>query len=215
MWRGEESCFYRNSKSDPSAVQPVACRYTDCAIPRLPKIIFILKYIRIYTDNSETYVHLCVPPCSSERRVVENVIKSVAKENGMLKWQEEWTNTIKRTVTQFFLSSVLQRLRLAIMVTGHGKTRSYMYRFRITEGETCTCKKGPQTVGHLLLECDIPTTARSRLKKHITTKGDNWPVSNDKLTTKTKLNSVSLVRERTIPTERRPLVGEVSANFCG
>ena len=34
-------------------------------------------------------------------------------------------------------------------------------------------------------------------------------------TTKTKLNSVALVRERTIPTERPPPVGEVSANFCG
>jgi len=30
-----------------------------------------------------------------------------------------------------------------------------------------------------------------------------------------KLNSVALVRTRTIPTERPPLVGEVSANFCG
>jgi hypothetical protein len=32
---------------------------------------------------------------------------------------------------------------------------------------------------------------------------------------KTKLNSMALVRERTIPTERPPPVGEVSANFCG
>ena len=30
-----------------------------------------------------------------------------------------------------------------------------------------------------------------------------------------KKNSVALVRERTIPTERPPSVGEVSANFCG
>jgi hypothetical protein len=30
-----------------------------------------------------------------------------------------------------------------------------------------------------------------------------------------RTNSVALVRERTIPTERPPLVGEVSANFCG
>ena len=29
------------------------------------------------------------------------------------------------------------------------------------------------------------------------------------------LNSVALVRERTIPTERPPPVGEVSANLCG
>jgi hypothetical protein len=28
-------------------------------------------------------------------------------------------------------------------------------------------------------------------------------------------DSVALVRERTIPTERPSLVGEVSANFCG
>ena len=32
---------------------------------------------------------------------------------------------------------------------------------------------------------------------------------------KLKLNSVALVRERTIPTERPPPVGEVCANFCG
>ena len=30
-----------------------------------------------------------------------------------------------------------------------------------------------------------------------------------------KKNSMALVRERTIPTERPPPVGEVSANFCG
>ena len=30
-----------------------------------------------------------------------------------------------------------------------------------------------------------------------------------------KLNFVALVRGRTIPTERPPPVGEVSANFCG
>jgi len=29
------------------------------------------------------------------------------------------------------------------------------------------------------------------------------------------LNSVALVRTRTIPTERPPPIGEVSANFCG
>jgi hypothetical protein len=31
----------------------------------------------------------------------------------------------------------------------------------------------------------------------------------------TNNNSVALVREQTIPTERLPLVGEISANFCG
>jgi hypothetical protein len=31
---------------------------------------------------------------------------------------------------------------------------------------------------------------------------------------KTKLNSAALVRERTIQTERPPLVGKISAEFC-
>jgi len=44
-----------------------------------------------------------------------------------------------------------------------------------------------------------------------------WNTSNCEhyIELKLKLNSVALVRERTIPTERPPLVGEVGANFCG
>jgi hypothetical protein len=34
-------------------------------------------------------------------------------------------------------------------------------------------------------------------------------------TYKTKLNSMVWVRERTTPTKRPPLLGEVIANFCG
>ena len=37
----------------------------------------------------------------------------------------------------------------------------------------------------------------------------------DKSKRRAQKNSVALVRERTIPTERPPPVGEVSANFCG
>jgi hypothetical protein len=37
----------------------------------------------------------------------------------------------------------------------------------------------------------------------------------NQLKTKKKLNSVASVRKRTIPTERPPPVGEVSANFGG
>jgi hypothetical protein len=32
---------------------------------------------------------------------------------------------------------------------------------------------------------------------------------------KKEINSVALVLDRTIPTERPPLVDEISANFCG
>jgi hypothetical protein len=36
-WRGEKSCPYRDSNFDISAVQPVAIRYADWAIPTLKK----------------------------------------------------------------------------------------------------------------------------------------------------------------------------------
>jgi hypothetical protein len=32
MWRGEKSCPYRESNSNPLAIQPVASRHTDCGI---------------------------------------------------------------------------------------------------------------------------------------------------------------------------------------
>jgi hypothetical protein len=41
------------------------------------------------------------------------------------------------------------------------------------------------------------------------------PTKLDLFIEKLKLNSVALVRKRTIPTEQPPLVGEVNANFCG
>jgi hypothetical protein len=43
----------------------------------------------------------------------------------------------------------------------------------------------------------------------------DWMNSSKEIKEITKLNSVALVREQTILTERPPPVGEVSANFCG
>jgi hypothetical protein len=33
MCRGENSCPYQDSNSDPLVIQPIASHYTDCALP--------------------------------------------------------------------------------------------------------------------------------------------------------------------------------------
>jgi hypothetical protein len=42
----------------------------------------------------------------------------------------------------------------------------------------------------------------------------SWHISVD-VAIRLKINSVALVRKRTIPTDRPPLVGEVTAKLCG
>jgi hypothetical protein len=54
----------------------------------------------------------------------------------------------------------------------------------------------------------VPVAPALHYKKHSSEQRFAQPA-------KTKLNSVALVRERTLPTERLPLVDEVIVNVCG
>jgi hypothetical protein len=56
-------------------------------------------------------------------------------------------------------------------------------------------------------KCDFHNYRYGNLKSY------SWRINLDKKPKKE--NAVASVRERTIPIERPPLVGEVSANFCG
>jgi hypothetical protein len=69
------------------------------------------------------------------------------------------------------------------MVTGHGKTRAYLHRFKITEIATCPCNKGDQTIDHLLNQCTLLQTQRELLRNNILKSG-NWPVSKEESITK-------------------------------
>jgi hypothetical protein len=53
---------------------------------------------------------------------------------------------------------------LTAIVTGHGKTKEYLQRFKIIEDPTCTCRKAVQTTDQLIFECETLTKDRKILK---------------------------------------------------
>jgi hypothetical protein len=73
------------------------------------------------------------------------------------KWQRDWEQTIKGTITKDYLPKVTERLKMNIstnqslttMMTGHGNIKTYLHRFKLIESATCPCrdnKKHKQTV---------------------------------------------------------------------
>jgi hypothetical protein len=70
------------------------------------------------------------------------------------------------------------------LVTGHGKPKSYLHRFRLADDPTCLCNEGQQTSDHIIFECSIVEAQRSSLIKHITASGGSWPPAKDELISK-------------------------------
>jgi len=80
----------------------------------------------------------------------------------MEKWQQQWDHATKGLATEEFCPNIKDRLKTKInptpnftaMTTAHGKTRSYLHRFRIIESPECPCTNGNQTADHLLYQCN-------------------------------------------------------------
>jgi hypothetical protein len=68
------------------------------------------------------------------------------------------------------------------LVTGHGKTKSYLHRFKLADDPMCPCKGGMQTSHHIIFECI--EAQRSSMIKQITISGGAWPPAKDELITK-------------------------------
>ena len=104
----------------------------------------------------------------------ELVNKSVAK------WQSEWTQSTKGRTTKEFFPDVTERLKMKInltqnfttMVKGHGKTNSYLHRFKIIEAPTCPCGTRDQNIDNLLFECELLNKERAILKQAIVKTND-------------------------------------------
>jgi hypothetical protein len=70
-----------------------------------------------------------------------------------------------------------------VMVTAHGKTRSYLHRFKLTGSPECACGNGNQTVEHLTYDCSKLNNERQKLIANIS-KEHNWPIGKSELVNK-------------------------------
>jgi hypothetical protein len=94
-------------------------------------------------------------------------------------------------ITKEYFPTVQERLSMNIRVTpnvaamtaGHGKTRAYLHRFKLSDNATCVCKQGDQTVDRPLYHCKLLDKQRGTLKKNIIHPG-HWPISKQELITK-------------------------------
>jgi len=127
----------------------------------------------------------------SSNRIPNSTLYSEIEQEATQKWQKEWENCTKAAITKQFFPNVRDRVKLNIslnpnfmaMVTGHGKTRAYLHRFKITENAKHTCDKGDQTIDNLLNQCTLLQTQRELLKNNVLKSG-KWPVSKQQLITK-------------------------------
>ena len=94
----------------------------------------------------------------------------------------------KRRTTKEFFPEVPGRLKMKInliqnfttTVTGHGKTKAYLHRFKIIEAPTCPCGTRDQTTDHLLFECELLNKGRDILKLSVL-KTKDWPTNKTNL----------------------------------
>jgi len=103
------------------------------------------------------------------KRIPKSVVKRELEEESVRKWQRNWTQTTKGSITKEYFPNVEERLKMKVnltqkftaIVTGHGKTRAYLHRFKIIEEPTCSCGTAEQTTDHLIFECE---TIKMRVK---------------------------------------------------
>ena len=136
-------------------------------------------YIHTYTHTYiHTYIHL-----STLFRELE--------EESKLKWQQNWEESPKAALTKQFYPNITDRLKSKIVITsdfratvsGHGKTRAYLHRFKLSESAACPCNKGDQTTDLLINQCTILQQQKGRLEKDTFQHGI-WPISKCELITK-------------------------------
>ena len=101
-------------------------------------------------------------------------------------------DTHTHTHTHTFFPDVEQRLKLRIPITpeftaivsGHGKTKAYLNRFKLIDNPICPCNEGEKSVEHLMYVCNILEPNKSAMIKHKTIRGGTLRPTNNELVSK-------------------------------
>jgi len=116
--------------------------------------------------------------------IPKSVLMREIEEESVKKWQRNWTQTTKGSITKEYLPNVEGRLKmkinftqnLAAILTGHVETKAYLHRFKIIKEPTCPCGTAEQTTDHVIYECEMLTKEREKLKKTALQKR-SWPTN--------------------------------------
>jgi hypothetical protein len=81
---------------------------------------------------------------------IPTIVSTEIKMNGLIKRQTKWDSTEKGALCKSFFPVVEQRLKMKIpitpeftaTVTGHGKTKSYLHRFKLAETRRAPAMRG-------------------------------------------------------------------------
>jgi hypothetical protein len=125
------------------------------------------------------------------RRIPISTLYYEIQLESIQRWQKEWENCTKAAITKQYFPTVQETLttkmrvtqNIAAMMTEHGKTGTYLHRFKILGNATCTFEQGDQTIDHLLYHCTLLETQRQTMKKNVINAG-HWPASKQDLITK-------------------------------
>jgi len=83
-------------------------------------------------------------------------------------WPSKWTQPTKGRITKEYFPNVEDRLNmklnltqnLAAILTGYGKTKTYLHRFKIIKEPTCPCGTAEQKSENLIYVCEKLTKER-------------------------------------------------------
>jgi ribonuclease HI len=122
-------------------------------------------------------------------RIPKSAIRKDTRKESIRKWQSQWEETKKETITKELFPSVGRRMAVNLnlitnvttITTGQGNIRSYLHRLKIVGSPECPCKRIIQTADHLIFQCKRLGNEREILRNGLLKVG-KWPVSKSEIT---------------------------------